>query len=221
MDAAHALPQAAYKGQQVQVSQYTRAGVISLAQAVAVCTPCWAGGVLSLLLRLPDTPPSLCHPFTASAGNQGRSMMTSSPANCPSALAVTSVSDYDGMPGALSTPANETDLDDTFTDFSNWGNNDTAARTIAGPGESRVQALCMWTAACSTDCCMWRGQFLRIYRQIYRQGGRGGSLAQPRWLHQQLAIVASAPSLCWGQRVGEVAQRLCSAVRVTVSHLTC
>lgn len=61
--------------------------------------------------------------------------MGSSPANCPTALAVTSVSDYDGLPGALSTPANETDLDDTFTDFSNWGSNDTAARTIAGPGE--------------------------------------------------------------------------------------
>lgn len=61
-------------------------------------------------------------------------MMTSSPANCPTTLAVTSVSDYDGLPGALVTPANETDLDDTFTDFSNWGNNDTAARTIAGPG---------------------------------------------------------------------------------------
>jgi subtilisin family serine protease len=76
----------------------------------------------------------------ASAGNQGRSMMSSSPANCPSALAVTSVSDYDGMPGALSTPANETDLDDTFTDFSNWGNNDTASRTIAGPGAQRLPA---------------------------------------------------------------------------------
>jgi subtilisin family serine protease len=74
--------------------------------------------------------------FVVAAGNQGRSMMSSSPANCPTALAVTSVSDYDGLPGALSTPANETDLDDTFTDFSNWGSNDTAARTIAGPGKT-------------------------------------------------------------------------------------
>lgn len=62
--------------------------------------------------------------------------MSSSPANCPTALAVTSVSDYDGLPGGLSTPANETDLDDTFTDFSNWGSDETAARTIAGPGEA-------------------------------------------------------------------------------------
>lgn len=61
--------------------------------------------------------------------------MSSSPANCPTTLAVTSVSDYDGLPGAIGTPANETDLDDTFTDFSNWGNNGTASRTIAGPGK--------------------------------------------------------------------------------------
>jgi subtilisin family serine protease len=74
-------------------------------------------------------------PFIAIAGNQGRSMMTSSPANCPDTLAVTSVSDYDGLPGGLGTPVNETDLDDTYTDFSNWGSTSTAGRTIAGPGE--------------------------------------------------------------------------------------
>jgi hypothetical protein len=85
--------------------------------------------------------PMLSAGYRTCAGNQGRSMMSSSPANCPSALAVTSVSDYDGMPGALSTPANETDLDDTFTDFSNWGNNDTASRTIAGPGAQRSQQV--------------------------------------------------------------------------------
>lgn len=72
------------------------------------------------------------------AGNQGRSMMSSSPANCPSALAVTSASDYDGLPGGLSTPDGEADKDDSFTDFSNWGNNETASRTIAGPGEDAV-----------------------------------------------------------------------------------
>ena len=61
-------------------------------------------------------------------------MLNSSPANCPDALAVTSMSDYDGLPGGLATPAGEEDLDDTPTDFSNWGSNETAHRTIAGPG---------------------------------------------------------------------------------------
>eukprot|EP00879_Flechtneria_rotunda_P015124 GHRR01015806.1.p1 GENE.GHRR01015806.1~~GHRR01015806.1.p1 ORF type:complete len:453 (+),score=100.59 GHRR01015806.1:758-2116(+) len=73
--------------------------------------------------------------FVAAAGNQGRSMMDSSPANCNGTLAVTSVSDYDGLPGGLGTPADETDLDDTYTDFSNWGSTSTASRTIAGPGK--------------------------------------------------------------------------------------
>jgi hypothetical protein len=76
--------------------------------------------------------------------------MSSSPANCPSTLAVTSVSDYDGQPGTLSTPANETDLDDTFTDFSNWGNNGTANRTIAGPGET----CCCCCCCCTNKCCL-------------------------------------------------------------------
>jgi len=62
--------------------------------------------------------------------------MSSSPANCPTTLAVTSVSDYDGLPGGTGTPQGEPDLDDTATDFSNWGNNETAARTIAGPGKA-------------------------------------------------------------------------------------
>jgi hypothetical protein len=63
-------------------------------------------------------------------------MLGSSPANCADTLAVTSVSDYDGLPGGFGTPVNETDLDDTYTDFSNWGSTATAARTIAGPGEN-------------------------------------------------------------------------------------
>jgi subtilisin family serine protease len=86
--------------------------------------------------------PRVAHSFIdAPAGNQGRSMMSSSPANCPDTLAVTSVSDYDGLPGGLGTPANETDLDDTYTDFSNWGSTSTAGRTIAGPGEGLLAIL--------------------------------------------------------------------------------
>lgn len=71
--------------------------------------------------------------------------MSSSPANCPTTLAVTSVSDYDGLPGGTGTPQGEPDLDDTATDFSNWGSNETAARTIAGPGKAG-------TCACKSEC---------------------------------------------------------------------
>jgi hypothetical protein len=62
-------------------------------------------------------------------------MMSSSPANCPGTLVVTSVSDYDGLPGGLGTPEGEKDTDDTAWDSSNWSNEENAARTIAGPGE--------------------------------------------------------------------------------------
>eukprot|EP00879_Flechtneria_rotunda_P027101 GHRR01028969.1.p1 GENE.GHRR01028969.1~~GHRR01028969.1.p1 ORF type:complete len:183 (+),score=39.03 GHRR01028969.1:239-787(+) len=92
----------------------------------------------------------------AAPGNQGRSMMDSSPANCNGTLAVTSVSDYDGLPGGLGTPADETDLDDTYTDFSNWGSTSTASRTIAGPGRL---ILSTWSRkACGTygmECVSW------------------------------------------------------------------
>eukprot|EP00878_Enallax_costatus_P043748 GHUV01051816.1.p1 GENE.GHUV01051816.1~~GHUV01051816.1.p1 ORF type:complete len:276 (+),score=76.70 GHUV01051816.1:1576-2403(+) len=78
--------------------------------------------------------------FVVAAGNQGRSMLNSSPANCAGALAVTSMSDYDGLPGGMATPANESDLDDTYTDFSNWGSTITASRTLAGPGKLATAA---------------------------------------------------------------------------------
>ncbi|KAF8068246.1 aprE [Scenedesmus sp. PABB004] len=94
--------------------------------------------------------------FVVAAGNQGRSMLTTSPANCPTALAVTSVSDYDGLPGGLGTPAGEEDLDDTATDFSNWGSAETANRTVAGPGRL---ILSTWSRkACGTygmECVSW------------------------------------------------------------------
>jgi len=82
-------------------------------------------------------------------------MMTTSPANCADSLAVTSVSDYDGLPGGFGTPENETDYDDTFTDFSNYGSESTAARTIAGPGEA-TSARCFMSLT-SSLCPDWQG----------------------------------------------------------------
>lgn len=96
-----------------------------------------------------------CALWLVMTGNQGRSMMNSSPANCPTALAVTSVSDYDGLPGGTGTPEGEKDLDDTATDFSNWGNNDTASRTIAGPGEGRECVKVWWSTLLRSFRGVW------------------------------------------------------------------
>jgi hypothetical protein len=71
----------------------------------------------------------------SAAGNAGVPMSATSPADCPMALAVTSMSDYNGAPGGGATPSYETDKDDTFTDFSNWGSSSQANRIVAGPGE--------------------------------------------------------------------------------------
>jgi hypothetical protein len=61
-------------------------------------------------------------------------MYSSSPADCNNALAVTSMTDYDGKPGGLSTPADMTNADDTFTDFSNYAAPYSANRVVAAPG---------------------------------------------------------------------------------------
>lgn len=69
-------------------------------------------------------------------GNQGTNLLTTSPADCPAALAVTSMSDYNGMPGGGATPPGITNLDDTVTDFSNYAtSNALASRMVAGPGK--------------------------------------------------------------------------------------
>lgn len=61
-------------------------------------------------------------------------MYNSSPADCNNALAVTSMTDYDGKPGGLSTPADMTNGDDTYTDFSNYAQAYSAGRVVAAPG---------------------------------------------------------------------------------------
>jgi subtilisin family serine protease len=90
------------------------------------------------------------------AGNAGLPMAATSPADCPMALAVTSMSDYNGQPGGGATPSYETDQDDTFTDFSNWGSSNQANRIVAGPGE-RLRQGCVSAGVCCTP------EFRRAY----------------------------------------------------------
>ncbi len=83
-------------------------------------------------LNQSPTPPT---PPFQTQGNKGVSMYSSSPADCNNALAVTSMTDYDGKPGGFGTPADMTNGDDTFTDFSNFAAPYSAGRVVAAPGE--------------------------------------------------------------------------------------
>jgi hypothetical protein len=88
---------------------------------------------LQFLTQKNKTPPNLNqHP--QHKGNKGVSMYSSSPADCNSALAVTSMTDYDGKPGGVGTPEGATNADDTFTDFSNFAAPFSAGRVVAAPG---------------------------------------------------------------------------------------
>jgi subtilisin len=64
------------------------------------------------------------------AGNSDADAGSYSPANCPDAITVSALADFDGLAGGLSAPTCRSDQDDTLADFSNWG----AAVDIAAPG---------------------------------------------------------------------------------------
>ena len=57
------------------------------------------------------------------AGNNDADAASYSPARAANVLTVSAMADYDGLPGALSTPPSSfcLDQDDTLADFSNWG----------------------------------------------------------------------------------------------------
>ena len=55
------------------------------------------------------------------AGNSSSDASNYSPAYVPSAITVSALADFDGDPGGLGGPTCRTDEDDTFADFSNYG----------------------------------------------------------------------------------------------------
>jgi len=65
------------------------------------------------------------------AGNSNVDAATVSPANCPDAIAVSALADYDGLPGGFAAPACYNDADDTLAGFSNWSK---TVKLIAAPG---------------------------------------------------------------------------------------
>lgn len=64
------------------------------------------------------------------AGNSDADANNYSPAYVPSAITVSALADFDGLPGGLAAPTCRTDEDDTLANFSNWG----TAIDIAAPG---------------------------------------------------------------------------------------
>jgi subtilisin family serine protease len=64
------------------------------------------------------------------AGNSDSDANDYSPAYVPSAITVSALADFDGLPGGLGSPTCRTDEDDTLANFSNWG----TAVDIAAPG---------------------------------------------------------------------------------------
>ena len=68
--------------------------------------------------------------FAVAAGNDSANAANYSPASEPTAITVSALADFDGIPGGYGSPTCRTDQDDTFADFSNYG----AAVDIIAPG---------------------------------------------------------------------------------------
>jgi len=98
--------------------------------------------------------------MVVAAGNKGVSMYSSSPADCNNALAVTSMTDYDGKPGGLSTPDDMTNADDTYTDFSNYAATFSSNRVVAAPGA--CVAWMLWCVLCVANKARRRQPTLKL-----------------------------------------------------------
>lgn len=59
--------------------------------------------------------------FVLSAGNRSIDVNNYHPAGVPTAITVSALADFDGLPGGLGAPTCTTDIDDTLADFSNFG----------------------------------------------------------------------------------------------------
>jgi hypothetical protein len=59
--------------------------------------------------------------YAVAAGNAGDDAANTSPANTLLAMTVSAIADFDGLPGGLSSSTCRSDQDDTFADFSNYG----------------------------------------------------------------------------------------------------
>jgi subtilisin family serine protease len=68
--------------------------------------------------------------YVVAAGNSHANARNYSPANCPDAVTVSALADFDGQPGGFGPPTCRVDQDDTLADFSNFG----ATIELTAPG---------------------------------------------------------------------------------------
>ncbi len=68
--------------------------------------------------------------YVAAAGNSAKNAATFSPANHPDVIAVSAIADFNGLPGGGAASTRRSDVDDTFANFSNFGE----IVDIAAPG---------------------------------------------------------------------------------------
>lgn len=145
--------------------------------------------------------------LVVAAGNKGVPMYGSSPADCDNALAVTSMTDYDGKPGGLATPADMANADDSFTDFSNYAAPYSAGRTVASPGRL---VLSTWSQrACGrygVQCVPW-GPYAFM---------SGTSMAAP--LVAALTARCYAKGACAAEGSHEIAKIVANSVRYNAAN---
>lgn len=137
----------------------------------------------------------------AAAGNNGMEVASGSPSDCPAALVVTAMADYDGAPGGRTQPPKGPGApatpDDTAAAFSNYALT-RGARVLAAPGVHVLSTVP--AAACGALKCTKAGPYAYL---------SGTSMAAP--LVSGMAALCYNAGACASQR-GSSASALYSAV---------
>lgn len=131
----------------------------------------------------------------AAAGNNGLEIASGSPSDCPHALVVTAIADYDGRPGALRQPpvgeGAPTTRDDSPAAFSNYASS-RAARVVAAPGVHILSTVP--PARCTALHCTRAGAYAHL---------SGTSMAAP--LVSGMAVLCYNSGACSAARASSAA----------------
>src|SRR4029077_14783470 len=93
------------------------------AATIAVANLSFAGGASTAIDTAVNRMADAGVAVAVAAGNNDADATNYSPARAAKVLTVSAMADYDGLPGASSSPPSSfcLDQDDTLADFSNWG----------------------------------------------------------------------------------------------------
>ncbi|MEX1163009.1 MAG: S8 family serine peptidase [Nitriliruptor sp.] len=72
--------------------------------------------------------------YAVAAGNSSGDVVDDTPAGHPDVLTVSALADFDGKPGSLGSPTCRNDEDDTFANFSNYGDGSVQNVDLIAPG---------------------------------------------------------------------------------------